>query len=97
MRRLTVLLMFATTAIAASLPESIERLLASSPVAKTAFWGIKIVEISPEKTLFTSIPTIFSFLRRIRSCFRPLWPSPGSVPNTDLRPASYSNRTDRFA
>jgi D-alanyl-D-alanine carboxypeptidase/D-alanyl-D-alanine-endopeptidase (penicillin-binding protein 4) len=52
MRRLTVLLMFASAAIAASLPESIERLIASSPVARTAFWGIKIVEIGAEKTLF---------------------------------------------
>jgi serine-type D-Ala-D-Ala carboxypeptidase/endopeptidase (penicillin-binding protein 4) len=46
------LLSIALSAPAASLPESIERLIASSPVAKRAFWGVKIVEIAQKKVLF---------------------------------------------
>ena len=46
MKRCWIFLLWAAAATAASLPEEIERLLASSPVARTAFWGIKIVEIA---------------------------------------------------
>ena len=52
MMRSWILLVWAAAATAASLPEQIERLLAASPVARTAFWGIKIVEVAPEKTLY---------------------------------------------
>lgn len=53
MKRCGIFLLFwAALATAASLPESIDRLIASSPVAKNAFWGIKIVEIGQEKVLF---------------------------------------------
>jgi len=37
---------------AASLPESIDRLLASTAAARTAFWGIQIVDLSTGKTLY---------------------------------------------
>ena len=37
---------------AASLPESIERLIASSPVARSAFWGIQIVDLASGKSLY---------------------------------------------
>ncbi len=37
---------------AASLPESIERLLATTPGARTAFWGIQVVDASTGKTLY---------------------------------------------
>lgn len=46
------LLLWAVSAPAASLPESIDRLLAASPASKNAFWGIKIVEIGPEKVIY---------------------------------------------
>jgi D-alanyl-D-alanine carboxypeptidase/D-alanyl-D-alanine-endopeptidase (penicillin-binding protein 4) len=37
---------------AASLPESIDRLLASSAAARSAFWGIQIVDLASGKTLY---------------------------------------------
>jgi D-alanyl-D-alanine carboxypeptidase/D-alanyl-D-alanine-endopeptidase (penicillin-binding protein 4) len=46
------LILIAAAGMAASLPENIDRLLALNPVAKTAFFGIKIVDLSSEKTLF---------------------------------------------
>jgi D-alanyl-D-alanine carboxypeptidase/D-alanyl-D-alanine-endopeptidase (penicillin-binding protein 4) len=52
MKRCWIFLLWVAAATAASLPEEIERLLAASPVARTAFWGIKIVDIASEKTLF---------------------------------------------
>ena len=52
MRRLAVALALAASLTAASLPESIERLIASSPSARTAFWGIRIVDLSTGKTLY---------------------------------------------
>jgi D-alanyl-D-alanine carboxypeptidase/D-alanyl-D-alanine-endopeptidase (penicillin-binding protein 4) len=52
MKRCALLLLFAATAAAASLPAAIEHLLASSPAAKTAFWGIQIVDLASGKTLY---------------------------------------------
>jgi D-alanyl-D-alanine carboxypeptidase/D-alanyl-D-alanine-endopeptidase (penicillin-binding protein 4) len=50
--RLGLALAFAAGVTAASLPESIERLIASSPACRTAFWGIEIVDLSSGKTLY---------------------------------------------
>jgi D-alanyl-D-alanine carboxypeptidase/D-alanyl-D-alanine-endopeptidase (penicillin-binding protein 4) len=46
------ILALALTVHAASLPENIERLIAASPAARTAFWGIKIVDLATGKTLY---------------------------------------------
>ena len=46
MRRLALFLFLAAVAAAASLPESIDRLLGLSPAARTAFWGIQIVDVA---------------------------------------------------
>jgi len=51
MNRLVLALALAVNLQAASLSESIERLIASSPAAHTAFWGIKIVDLASGKTL----------------------------------------------
>jgi D-alanyl-D-alanine carboxypeptidase/D-alanyl-D-alanine-endopeptidase (penicillin-binding protein 4) len=45
-------LALAASVTAASLPESIERLIASSPTSRTAFWGIKIVDLGSGKTIY---------------------------------------------
>jgi D-alanyl-D-alanine carboxypeptidase len=37
---------------AASLAQQIEHLIASSPPARTAFWGISIVDLSSGETLY---------------------------------------------
>jgi serine-type D-Ala-D-Ala carboxypeptidase/endopeptidase (penicillin-binding protein 4) len=52
MKRVALALTLAVGLTAASLPESIERLIASSPIARTAFWGIKIVDLASGKTLY---------------------------------------------
>ena len=52
MKRVALALALAATLAAASLPESIERLIASSPVSRAAFWGIRIVDLSSGKTLY---------------------------------------------
>jgi D-alanyl-D-alanine carboxypeptidase/D-alanyl-D-alanine-endopeptidase (penicillin-binding protein 4) len=44
---------------AASLPESIEKLLAASPAARPAFWGIQIVDLASGKTLYELNPDHF--------------------------------------
>jgi len=44
---------------AASLPESIEKLLAASPAARSAFWGIQIVDLESGKTLYELNPDHF--------------------------------------
>src|SRR5262245_31887861 len=36
----------------ASLPESVDRLISSSPVARTDFWGIKVVDLTTGKTIY---------------------------------------------
>jgi len=41
---------------AAALPESIQKLLDSSPAARTAFWGIQIVDLATGKTLYELNP-----------------------------------------
>src|ERR1019366_2550540 len=44
---------------AASLPESIEKLLGASAAARTAFWGIQIVDFGSGKTLYELNPDRF--------------------------------------
>jgi D-alanyl-D-alanine carboxypeptidase/D-alanyl-D-alanine-endopeptidase (penicillin-binding protein 4) len=44
---------------AASLPESIEKLLAASAAARAAFWGIQIVDLGSGKTLYELNPDRF--------------------------------------
>jgi D-alanyl-D-alanine carboxypeptidase/D-alanyl-D-alanine-endopeptidase (penicillin-binding protein 4) len=39
-------------AVAAGLPENIQKLIDSSPAARTAFWGIQIVDLATGKTLY---------------------------------------------
>jgi len=41
---------------AAALPESIQKLIDSSPAARTAFWGIQIVDLATGKTLYELNP-----------------------------------------
>lgn len=50
--RLALAMALAADLPAASLPESIARLIASSPAARTAFWGIQIVNLASGKTLY---------------------------------------------
>ncbi len=53
MRRiLLLLLLLVAVASAVSLPESIERLLAASPAARTAFWGMQVVDLATGKTIY---------------------------------------------
>jgi D-alanyl-D-alanine carboxypeptidase/D-alanyl-D-alanine-endopeptidase (penicillin-binding protein 4) len=52
MRRIALSLLLAAVAGAASLPENIERLLASSPAARTAFWGIQVIDLASGKTVY---------------------------------------------
>ena len=47
---------FAAHAAAAGLPDSIQKLIDSSPAARTAFWGIQIVDLSTGKTLYELNP-----------------------------------------
>jgi D-alanyl-D-alanine carboxypeptidase/D-alanyl-D-alanine-endopeptidase (penicillin-binding protein 4) len=56
MKSWALFLLAATAAAGASLPESIERLLAASPVSRTAFWGIQVVELSSGKTIYELNP-----------------------------------------
>jgi D-alanyl-D-alanine carboxypeptidase/D-alanyl-D-alanine-endopeptidase (penicillin-binding protein 4) len=50
--RLLLAPVLALSVSAASLPESIDRLLAASPAARSAFWGIQIVDLDSGKTLY---------------------------------------------
>jgi len=52
-------LAIAASLTAATLPLSIEQLIASSPAAHTAFWGIKIIDLTTAKTLYEQNPTHF--------------------------------------
>jgi len=52
MKRLAVLLLAAAAAFGASLAERIERLIDASPAARTAFWGIQIVDLESGRTLY---------------------------------------------
>ena len=56
MNRAALALALAVNLAAASLPESIERLIASSPAARTAVWGIQIVDLTSGKTLYEQNP-----------------------------------------
>ena len=51
-RLLVALGLFVFCAPAASLRESIEKLMAASPAAKGAFWGIEVVDLKTGRTLF---------------------------------------------
>jgi len=53
---LLALAALASQASAASLAESIERLISSSPVARTAFWGIRVVDLESGRTLYEINP-----------------------------------------
>jgi D-alanyl-D-alanine carboxypeptidase/D-alanyl-D-alanine-endopeptidase (penicillin-binding protein 4) len=46
-------------ATAASLPENVDRLLATTPAARTAYWGIQIVDLGTGKTLYELNPDHF--------------------------------------
>ena len=52
MKRLALALALAASLSAASLPESIARLIASSPTSRAAFWGIEIVDLASGKTIY---------------------------------------------
>jgi D-alanyl-D-alanine carboxypeptidase/D-alanyl-D-alanine-endopeptidase (penicillin-binding protein 4) len=57
--RIALALMLAWRTTAASLPESVERLLATTPAARTANWGIQIVDLASGKTLYELNPDHF--------------------------------------
>ena len=57
--RLMAAAMLAGGLSAASLAENIERLIAASPAARTAFWGIRIVDLASGKTLYEANPDHF--------------------------------------
>jgi D-alanyl-D-alanine carboxypeptidase/D-alanyl-D-alanine-endopeptidase (penicillin-binding protein 4) len=52
MIRVVLALFVALNLFGASLAESIDRLMASSPAARSAFWGIQIVDLASGKTLY---------------------------------------------
>lgn len=52
MKKLAAVFLLAAAAHAASLAEEIDRLLAASPAAKAAFWGIDVVDLATGKTLY---------------------------------------------
>ncbi|HLK62767.1 MAG TPA: D-alanyl-D-alanine carboxypeptidase/D-alanyl-D-alanine-endopeptidase [Bryobacteraceae bacterium] len=52
-------LILVVAASAESLPQGIDRLLATTPVARTAYWGIQIVDLRNGKTLFELNPDHF--------------------------------------
>jgi serine-type D-Ala-D-Ala carboxypeptidase/endopeptidase (penicillin-binding protein 4) len=52
MRRAAALFLLTLPLLAAGLPESIQRVLDSSPAGRTAFWGIQIVDLASGKTLY---------------------------------------------
>jgi D-alanyl-D-alanine carboxypeptidase/D-alanyl-D-alanine-endopeptidase (penicillin-binding protein 4) len=57
--RAATALLLACSLSAASLPESIPKLIDSSPAARTAFWGIQIVDLASGKTLYELNPDHF--------------------------------------
>ncbi len=57
--RLMPALILAGCLSAASLAENIERLIAASPAARNAFWGIRIVDLVSGKTLYEANPDHF--------------------------------------
>ena len=56
MKRAAALFLLGAQLLAAALPEKIQKLLDSSPVARTAFWGIRIVDLGTGKTLYELNP-----------------------------------------
>lgn len=54
--KLAAILLVGVQLFAAALPESIQKLIDASPVARTAFWGIQIVDLSTGKTLYELNP-----------------------------------------
>ena len=52
MKSIALALALAANLTGATLAESIDRLIAASPAAHTAFWGIKIVDLTTAKTLY---------------------------------------------
>ena len=56
MKRAAALFLLCVPLLAAALPESIQKLLDSSPAARTAFWGIQIVDLATGKTLYELNP-----------------------------------------
>jgi D-alanyl-D-alanine carboxypeptidase/D-alanyl-D-alanine-endopeptidase (penicillin-binding protein 4) len=56
MKCAAALLLLGAQLLAAALPERIQRLLDSSPAARTAFWGIQIVDLGTGKTLYQLNP-----------------------------------------
>ena len=52
MKRSALALALAVSLTAAALPQRIEQILAASPAAHTAFWGIKIVDLATGRTLY---------------------------------------------
>ena len=57
--RIALALVLACRLSAASLPESVERLLATTPAVRTAYWGIQIVDLTTGKTLYELNPDHF--------------------------------------
>jgi D-alanyl-D-alanine carboxypeptidase/D-alanyl-D-alanine-endopeptidase (penicillin-binding protein 4) len=51
-KRSALALALAVSLTAATLPQRIEQILAASPAARTAFWGIKIVDLANGRTLY---------------------------------------------
>jgi D-alanyl-D-alanine carboxypeptidase/D-alanyl-D-alanine-endopeptidase (penicillin-binding protein 4) len=56
MKRAAALFLLCAQLLAAALPESIQKLLDASPAARTAFWGIRIVDLATGKTLYELNP-----------------------------------------
>src|ERR1035437_9983200 len=56
MKRAAALFLLGAQLLAAALPESIQKLLDASPAARTAFWGIQIVDLATGKTLYELNP-----------------------------------------
>src|SRR5258708_4395361 len=59
MLRLATALLLACRLQAAGLPEAIQKLIDSSPAARTAFWGIRIVDLATGKNLYELNPDRF--------------------------------------
>ena len=56
MKRCGALLLIGTQLFAAGLPESILKTIEASPAARTAFWGMQVVELGTGKTLYELNP-----------------------------------------
>ena len=56
MKCAAALVLLCAQLLAAGLPESIQKLIDSSPAARTAFWGIQIVDLATGKTLYELNP-----------------------------------------